>query len=162
MSFWQTQTRSAHDRYRPSTLDRACAARRPPAPQISSSIALRVGLFFVGCATRASAPAVVFLGRGWILCSGGSRTIINRKFDSALHAFQRASSAGDGLSRGLLEIDWVRPRCDPHRYAGACCVLFTRRLPAGRTSVEPSSGACRDDLHRPLPCVLRAELTCPP
>ena len=82
-------------------------------------------------AARSLAAAALFLGRSRILRSGGARSAAHRKPDSALHAFERTSTAGDGLSGAVVEARRLRAFGHPHRHASGRSILSAGLFPAG-------------------------------
>src|SRR6202166_1585114 len=112
-------------------------------------------------AAPAGAAAALFLGRSWVLRSGGARHTTHRKFDSSFHSFQWTSAAGDDLGAVVGEGGGLCTIGDPDGNAGCRGLLASGCVSAGGARGEYTGCDCLHALHRALSGVLRAEFACP-
>ena len=79
----------------------------------------------------AAAATSLFLGRSRILRPRRARSSAHRKPDSAHDGLERASAAGDGLGRAVVEVCRLRAASDALGHAGGRRILAARSISPG-------------------------------
>ncbi len=142
------------------------AARSPSSPNAAASrsrfltSSLLLGPFFFALlllAPSSAPPPALLLGRSRLLHSCRPRPLPHGLAHPALHPHQRPSSAGDGLAGRRLENLRLLSSHHARRHAGRGRLHPAGRLPPGAARGRPASSARIAGVHRPLPCLFRAE-----
>src|SRR5579872_870440 len=99
--------------------------RQPPSPHIRGYLRIHLS---AACTVVA---ASLFLGRSWLLHTGGARHTAYGKSDSAFHSFQCSPTFGDGVASAMVESRRLCPRGNQGSHVGAGGFFFIGGLSAG-------------------------------